>query len=67
MPRVPSKLKLVAPSSVATPVSQLAPWGPDWLHLRTLPAKSFKLPMATPFMQYAKVTLASPPWQAEPS
>ena len=67
MPRVLTKLKLVAPSSITIPPSQLGFWGPDRLHLRTLPAKSFKLPMATPFMQYAKVTLVIPPWQAEPS
>ena len=38
VPRVPSKVKLVAPSSVATPVNQLDPWGPDLVHMRTLPA-----------------------------
>jgi hypothetical protein len=38
VPRVPTKLKLVAPSSITIPPSQLGFWGPDRLHLRTLPA-----------------------------
>ena len=38
VPRVPSKVKLVAPSSVAIPVIQLGFWGPDLVHLRTPPA-----------------------------
>jgi hypothetical protein len=38
VPRVPSKVKLLAPSSITTPVNQLVFWGPDLLHLSTLPA-----------------------------
>ena len=38
VPRVPLKVKLLAPSSATTPVIQLGFWGPDLVHLRTLPA-----------------------------
>ena len=38
VPRVPSKVKLLAPSSSTTPVIQLVFWGPDLVHLSTLPA-----------------------------
>jgi hypothetical protein len=37
VPRVPSKVKLLAPSSITTPVNQLVFWGPDLVHLSTLP------------------------------
>jgi hypothetical protein len=38
VPRVPSKVKLLAPSSITTPVIQLGFWYPDLVHLRMLPA-----------------------------